>query len=74
MLRRYEEDLVLCVHNLARSAQAVEIDLSAQVGRSPVELFGRSRFPRIGDLPYLLTLAPRGFYWFQLVEEGEEAI
>jgi maltose alpha-D-glucosyltransferase/alpha-amylase len=34
-----------------------------------VELFGRSRFPRIGELPYLLTLAPRGFYWFALVEE-----
>jgi hypothetical protein len=43
-------------------------------GRYPVELFGRSRFPRIGELPYLLTLAPRGFYWFQLVQEGEEAL
>ena len=40
----------------------------------PVELFGRSRFPKIGELNYLLTLAPRGFYWFQLVQEGEEAI
>jgi maltose alpha-D-glucosyltransferase/alpha-amylase len=74
VLRRFEEDLVLCVHNLARSAQAVELDLSAHEGRSPVELFGRSRFPRIGHLNYLLTLAPRGFYWFQLVNEGEEAI
>ncbi|MGA2924744.1 MAG: maltose alpha-D-glucosyltransferase [Solirubrobacteraceae bacterium] len=67
-LRRFEDDLVLCVHNVARSAQAVELDLSAHRGRYPVELFGRSRFPRIGELPYLLTLAPRGFYWFQLVE------
>jgi maltose alpha-D-glucosyltransferase/alpha-amylase len=74
VLRRFEDDLVLCVHNLARSAQAVELDLSLHAGRSPVELFGRSRFPRIGQLFYLLTLAPRGFYWFQLVEEGEEAI
>ena len=48
--------------------------VSAHAGRYPVELFGRSRFPRIGDLSYLLTLAPRGFYWFQLVQEGEEAI
>jgi len=55
-------------------AQAVELDLSLYSGRYPVELFGRSRFPRIGELSYLLTLAPRGFYWFQLVEEGEEAI
>ena len=51
---------MLCVHNLARSAQAVELDLAAYEGRYPVEMFGRSRFPRIGELPYLLTLAPRG--------------
>jgi maltose alpha-D-glucosyltransferase / alpha-amylase len=70
-LRRWEDDLVLCVHNLARSAQAVELDLSDYEGRYPVELFGRSRFPRVGQLPYLLTLAPRGFYWFQLVPEEE---
>ncbi|MFL5894728.1 MAG: maltose alpha-D-glucosyltransferase [Thermoleophilaceae bacterium] len=67
-LRAYEEDVILCVHNLARSAQAVELDLSAYNGRYPVELYGRSRFPRIGELPYLLTLAPRGFFWFQLIE------
>ena len=67
-IRNYEDDLMLCVHNLARSAQAVELDLSAYQGRHPVELFGRSRFPRIGEWPYLLPLAPRGFYWFQLVE------
>ena len=61
---------MLCVHNLARSAQAVELDLSAATRAArPVEIFGRSRFPRIGELPYLLTLAPRGFYWFQLVED-----
>jgi maltose alpha-D-glucosyltransferase/alpha-amylase len=71
-IRRFEDDLVLCVHNLARSAQAVELDLSAFEGRYPLELFGHSRFPRIGELPYLLTLAPRGFYWFQLIEEEEE--
>jgi maltose alpha-D-glucosyltransferase / alpha-amylase len=70
-LRRFEDDLVLCVHNLSRSAQAVELDLRAYEGRHPVELFGRSRFPRIGELPYLLTLGSRGFYWFALVEAGE---
>ena len=71
-VRRYEDDVMLCVHNLARSAQAVELDLSAYEGSSPVEIFGRSRFPQIGELPYLLTLAPRGFYWFQLVEDPPE--
>jgi len=48
--------------------------MRALAGRYPVELFGRSRFPRIGQLNYLLTPAPRGFFWFQLVQEGEEAI
>jgi maltose alpha-D-glucosyltransferase/alpha-amylase len=73
-VRRYEDDVMLCVHNLARSAQAVELDLSQFKGRVPVEIFGRSRFPAIGEWPYLLTLAPRGFYWFQLVEDeaGDE--
>jgi maltose alpha-D-glucosyltransferase/alpha-amylase len=70
-VRRWEEDIALCVHNLARSAQAVQVDLSEYEGRYPVEMFGRSRFPRIGELPYLLTLAPRGFYWF-LLEESED--
>jgi maltose alpha-D-glucosyltransferase/alpha-amylase len=71
-VRRYEDDIVLCVHNLGRSAQAVELDLSAFEGRYPVEMFGGSRFPRIGELPYLLTLAPRGFFWFQLTEPQEK--
>jgi maltose alpha-D-glucosyltransferase/alpha-amylase len=65
-VRRYEDDIVLCVHNVARSAQAVELDLSQFAGMVPEEMFGRTRFPGIGDLPYLLTLAPRGFFWFQL--------
>jgi maltose alpha-D-glucosyltransferase/alpha-amylase len=71
-IRRYERDVVLCVHNLARSAQAVELDLSEFEGRYPEEMLGRSRFPRIGELPYLLTLGPLGFFWFRLVEVEEE--
>jgi maltose alpha-D-glucosyltransferase / alpha-amylase len=68
-VRRYEEDIVLCVHNLARSAQPVQLDLARFEGLVPEEMLGRTRFPRIGSLPYLLTLAPRGFYWFRLVTE-----
>jgi maltose alpha-D-glucosyltransferase/alpha-amylase len=70
-VRTYEEDVVLCVHNVGRSAQPVELDLSAYEGRWPEEMFGRTRFPRIGELPYLLTLAPRGFYWFLLREDHD---
>jgi maltose alpha-D-glucosyltransferase/alpha-amylase len=68
-VRTYEDDIALCVHNFARSAQAVELDLSLWEGRIPVEMFGSTAFPRIGELPYLLTLAPHGFYWFLLTAE-----
>ena len=73
-VRRYEDDIVLCVHNVARSAQAVELDLSRFEGHVPEEMFGRTSFPPVGVLPYLLTLAPRGFFWFQLraADEGDE--
>jgi maltose alpha-D-glucosyltransferase/alpha-amylase len=70
-IRSYEGDLVLCVHNLARSAQAVELDLSRWEGKIPVEMSGRTAFPRIGSLPYLLTLGSRGFFWF-LLRDAEE--
>jgi maltose alpha-D-glucosyltransferase / alpha-amylase len=70
-IRRYEDDVALCVHNFARSAQAVELDLSDFKGRYPEEMFGRTRFPQIGELPYLLTLNQRGFFWFLLKEEDD---
>ncbi len=70
-LREQENDRVLCVANLARSAQAVELNLSEFKGSVPVELLGRSPFPPIGDLPYLLTLPGHGFYWFVLADAAE---
>ena len=68
-IRQYNDDIVMCVNNLSGRAQAAELDLSQFAGRYPVELMGRERFPRIGDLPYLLTFGPNDFYWFQLVDE-----
>ncbi len=70
-VRQYGEDAVLCVHNVARSAQAVELDLARFRGMVPEEMFGRTPFPPVGDLPYLLTLAPRGFFWFRLRPAAE---
>ena len=70
-LREHGEETILCVANLSRSAQAVELDLSALRGRVPVELTARTPFPPIGDLPYLLTLPPYGFFWFVLAREAE---
>ena len=65
-VRRWEEDVILCVANVSRSAQPAELDLSAFEGYVPVEMLGYTEFPRIGRLPYFLTLGPYGFYWFEL--------
>ena len=70
-LREYEGSAILCVANMARTAQAVELDLSEFAGRTPVEMSGATPFPAIGRLTYLLTLPPYGFYWFQLCESVE---
>src|SRR3989337_846183 len=70
-VREWRDERILCVANLARPAQAVELDLSAFRGVVPVELTGRTPFPPIGDLPYLLTLPAYAFYWFDLQEEAE---
>jgi maltose alpha-D-glucosyltransferase / alpha-amylase len=70
-VRRYEDEIALCVHNLARSAQAVELDLSGFQEMVPEEMLGHTQFPRIGELPYLLTFGARGFYWFLLREAPE---
>lgn len=65
-LREYEGVVLLCVANLSNASQPVELDLSEMSGRVPVELLGGTPFPNIGQLPYLLTLPPYGFYWFEL--------
>ncbi|MBV8032937.1 MAG: maltose alpha-D-glucosyltransferase [Betaproteobacteria bacterium] len=70
-LRETEGEAILCVANLSRAAQPVELDLKRFKGRVPVEMLGRSAFPPIGDLPYMLSLPAHGFYWFRLSEEAQ---
>jgi maltose alpha-D-glucosyltransferase / alpha-amylase len=65
-LRRHGEEVLLVVANLSRFVQYVELDLSSLRGAVPVELFGQTPFPPIGERPFLLTLGPHGFYWFSL--------
>jgi maltose alpha-D-glucosyltransferase/alpha-amylase len=65
-LRQWGDEHLLVVANLSRFVQFVELDLRAFVGHVPIELFGQNPFPRIGELPYLLTLGPHAFYWFGL--------
>lgn len=68
-VRRYEDMTLLLVHNLAGSAQPVELDLREFAGSTPVELLGETRFPLVSERPYVLTLAAYGFYWLKLVPE-----
>ncbi len=68
-VRQYEGEAILCVANLSRSAQAAELNLAPWRGRIPLEMLGRMEFPPIGEHPYMVTLAPYGFYWFKLIEK-----
>jgi maltose alpha-D-glucosyltransferase/alpha-amylase len=70
-LRELGDEAILCVANVGRSAQPVELDLKRYRGRVPVEMLGRVAFPPIGELPYLLTLPAHGFYWFRLASDVE---
>ena len=69
-LREQEGVSILCVANLSRFAQFVELDLGRFRGRVPVELIGRVHFPPIGELPYLLTLGSHDFFWFEMTDGG----
>jgi maltose alpha-D-glucosyltransferase/alpha-amylase len=71
-MREYQGERILVIANLSRFVQAAELDLSRFRGSIPVELFGQTPFPAIGDTPYFLTLAPHGFYWFS-IQSGDTA-
>ncbi len=67
--RKHETDVVLVVANLSRFVQFVELDLSEFAGLHPVEIFGGTPFPEIGKTPYMLSLGPHAFYWFDLGQQ-----
>ncbi|HET7623256.1 MAG TPA: maltose alpha-D-glucosyltransferase [Gemmatimonadaceae bacterium] len=73
-LRRYENEIILCVNNLSRFVQPVEINLQRWSGMVPVELFGNISFPPIGEQPYFMSLGPHTFYWFRLVPPAEAPV
>jgi maltose alpha-D-glucosyltransferase/alpha-amylase len=73
-VRTFGDDKVLCVANLSRFPQPVELDLARYEGVTPVELVGHVPFPRVGTLPYLLTLGSHAFLWFALREPEEGAV
>jgi maltose alpha-D-glucosyltransferase/alpha-amylase len=69
-VRSLETETILCVNNLSRFAQPVNLDLRLFAGMTPVELIGRVPFPTVGSEPYPLTLGPHGFYWLHLEEDA----
>jgi maltose alpha-D-glucosyltransferase/alpha-amylase len=69
--REYRDECLLCVANLSKTAQAAHVDLTLRAGEVPRELFGRARFPRIGDVPYALTFPPYSYFWLQLERQRE---
>ncbi len=73
-VREHENERILVVANLSRHAQYVELDLARYRGMNPVEISGNTRFPRIGDLSYLLTLGPHAFHWFSVEEAPAEEL
>ena len=74
-MREWDGETILCIANLSRSAQAVELDLSEFRGRQVIEVLSRSLFPPVGEQPYMLTLQGHSFFWFELAmaSEADEA-
>jgi len=72
-VREFGDDVVLCVNNLSRFAQPIQLDLRPWQGVAPAEMLGGVEFPRIGELPYLLTLGGHGFIWLRLQRRTDRA-
>ena len=64
--RTYEQETILVLVNLSRFVQTIELDLSHLKGMVPVEIFGRTQFPPIGESSYFLSISPYSLYWFTL--------
>jgi len=64
--RTYKDQILLCVNNLSRYSQPAELQLQEYNGYTPIEMLGGTNFPKIGEWPYLLTMGPHSFYWFEL--------
>ena len=65
-VRELDGEAVLVVANLSRFVQCTRLEAGKLKGAVPVELFGRMKFPEIGELPYFMSLGPHDFYWLAL--------
>jgi maltose alpha-D-glucosyltransferase / alpha-amylase len=73
-IREFKQERILVVVNLSRFAQAVELDLEELEGYVPLEVFSRNSFPAIQKTPYVVTLGPHGYYWFELKKSKERIL
>ncbi len=73
-VREYKNEKILVVVNLSRFAQAVELDLEEFEGYLPLEVFSRNVFPVIQKPPYVLTLGPHGYFWFELKKSRDKIL
>jgi maltose alpha-D-glucosyltransferase/alpha-amylase len=73
-IRCFEDEIILVVANLSQYAQVADLNLSHFRGRMPVEMFGRTEFPPIGEQPYFITLGPHSFFWFSLEPQNVEQV
>ncbi len=69
-LREHGDEKILCVNNFSQRPQAVSLDLGEFAGVTPRELSGGAQFPGITREPWVVTLAPHGFFWFDLSGES----
>ncbi|ACF12352.1 trehalose synthase [Chlorobaculum parvum NCIB 8327] len=70
--RTFEDETILTIINLSRNAQAVSVDLSAYEGCVPEEIFSMNRFPKVRKVPYMVALAPYGYFWLRLLKADVE--
>lgn len=68
-LREHRDETILCVNNLSDRPQAVSLDLSEFSGVVPRELSGGESFPPIRQYPWVVTLAPHAYFWFDISGE-----
>jgi len=64
--RSYKDENILCIVNLSKTSEFVELDLSKYAGKSLIEIFDRKIFPEIKDSKYVFTMQPHSFFWFEI--------
>ncbi|MCB0047758.1 MAG: maltose alpha-D-glucosyltransferase [Caldilineaceae bacterium] len=65
-LRRYQDEVVLAVHNLVDEERRTALNLYSYAGAAPYDLLAGATLPIIGHSPYEVDLPPYGYRWLKL--------